>query len=147
MQVFADGEGRFELPRPYRRVLVYARDGSGKLAGFVMVGENNDAELTIVVQPAAIGRGQVVDGAGVPYDHVRVRYSVWPNGLVVDGFEGATQWIVTDEQGRFTAGGLPVGTRCDVGATRGGGRSRKKDIVEIKDPRPIDFGDVIMHPR
>ena len=117
-QVFADGDGRFELPRPYRRMLVYARDPSGSFAGFAIVGDDDGAEVTIVARPAAAARGRVVDGAGLPYDGMRVAYSVWPRDLDVEGFEAQLNGC----QPMNRAGSLRSGCRWarDVTSLRGG---------------------------
>ena len=47
------------------------------------------------------------------------------------------QWTPTDNEGRFVAGGFPVGARCDVFAIHpvGGGRSRRKSF-EVKNTGP-----------
>jgi hypothetical protein len=72
----ADEKGCFELYRPFDAGLVYARDPAGKLAGYAKVEEDEDAEVVIVAEPAAIARGRVVDRWGMPYKGISVGYSL-----------------------------------------------------------------------
>ena len=121
-QAFADGDGRFELPRPSGRCLVYARSPTGDLAGMEILGDHGEREVPIMAQPAAIGRGQVVDGAGKPYVQVRVVYAVLPGWEAADGFSGALQCTSTDNQGRFiarAARGRALQRHCVASGRRG----------------------------
>ncbi len=72
----ADEKGRFEFYRPFDAGLVYARDPAGKLAGYAKVEEDEDAEVVIVAEPAAIARGRVVDQWGMPYKGISVGYAL-----------------------------------------------------------------------
>ena len=60
-QAFADGEGRFVLPRPFGIAQIYARDATGKLGGFRGDRRDQNGEVTVVARPAAIAHGRVVD--------------------------------------------------------------------------------------
>jgi hypothetical protein len=61
--------------------------------------------------------------------------------------EGATQWLATDDQGRFTVAGLPPGARCEVYAIHPHGGRGSAKTFEVIDTKPIEVGDVILHPR
>ena len=145
---FANGEGKFELTSPVGSALIYARDGAGTRGGFSLVRGEGDSEVTIVAGPAAIARGQVVDGSGKPYVNVRVTYSMSTEGADADRTAGAGLSLFTDDQGRFVVPGLFVGARCKLYAIHptGGGRSRQKSF-DVKDTQPIDLGDIVLHPR
>ena len=111
---FADSDGRFELPRPSGKLLVYARNSEGNLAGFTVQGEGQSGEATVVVRPSAIAHGRLVDRAGAPWSYARVVLAVLPGVPASDDFEFTAQWVMSDSQGRFTVAGLPPGTRCEV---------------------------------
>ena len=85
-EAFAGGDGRFELPRPAGRFLVYARNSEGDLAGYTTVGADHNAEVTIVARPAAIARGRLLDRAGVPWSYARVVLAVLPAISAGDDF-------------------------------------------------------------
>jgi Carboxypeptidase regulatory-like domain len=145
---FADGDGRFELPRPFGRALIYTRDGTGNLGGFTVVSGEGDSDVTIVARPAAIARGRVVDGSGTPYGNARVAYSVSTERENAHAIAGAGSSLLTDDLGRFTVPGLFVGARCKLYAIHptGGGSSPTKSF-HVKDTQPIDLGDVVLRPR
>ena len=145
---FADADGKFELPRPFGRALIYARDGSGNLGGFTVVSDEGDSDITIVVRPAAIARGRVVDASGKSWANVRVAYSISTERENADATAGAGLSLFTDELGRFTVPGLFVGARCKLFASLPGelGSSPSKQF-DVKDTRPIELGDVVLRPR
>jgi len=110
--------------------------------------DRSDGQVILAARPAAVARGRVVDGDSKPYAHVRVAYGLVPGNEAADGFDGALQWVSTDNEGRINTRGLPIGARCDVFAIHpvGGGRSRRKSF-EVKNAGRQDVGDVILHPR
>ncbi len=112
----ADDKGRFELYRQFDEGFVYARDPAGKLAGYATVEEDDDAEVVIAAEPAAIARGRVVDGSGKPYKGIDVAYAI-----VVDLDGPANQ--PAKRRRRRRAGGMMGGM---IGGMMGGqGRARK----------------------
>ena len=148
-QAFADGVGRFELPRPDGKALLLARDSMGKLAGFAGVDDDGDREITVVVQPAAIARGRVV------LTHWVSRGSIFASTMRslqsradADAVAGFGLALLTDQLGRFTASGLFVGARCTLFAVNPtfGGHSPKKTF-DVNDIQPIDLGDIVLRPR
>ncbi len=148
-EAFAGSDGRFELPRPSGKLLVYARNSEGNLAGFTVQGEGQTGEATVVVRPSAIAHGRLVDRAGVPWSYARVVLAVLPGVPASDDFEFTAQWVMSDSQGRFTVAGLPPGTRCEVYAVDpklGHGVAPRKRI-DVVDTKAIDLGDMITHPR
>jgi RNA polymerase sigma factor (sigma-70 family) len=147
----ADGDGRFELARPFGAALVYARDPAGNLAGFATIGADDDGELSIVAGPAAVARGRVVDAGGKPLADVRVAFGSY--GVNVDlpggaqGPAGAGQTATTDQDGRFLAAGLLVGARCRLFAYHSDGSQSAEQSFLVKDTKPIDLGDVVLRRR
>ena len=69
---------------------------------------------SIVAGPAATARGRVVDEDGKPWASATVAYyvEIGPPGAGMVAPHAATQVVLTDDDGRFIAAGLPVGTRC-----------------------------------
>ncbi len=147
-----DREGRFEFYRPFGAALVYARDPAGNLAGYTTIDENEDGEVAIVAQPAALARGRVVDAAGKPAAGVSVVYGSYG---VVDGLPGgaggpagAGQSATTDQDGRFLAAGLLLDARCRLFAYRSDGSSQSvEQSFLVKDIKPIDLGDIVLRRR
>jgi len=148
VQGYADDQGRFELPDPAGKALVcYARNPEGNLAGYATLGEVDDTEITIVAKPAATAHGQVVDSSGKPRAGMCVNYATLIDFEGVDGPVGAGQTVETNDQGRFTAPGLLVGSRCKLFAyDPAGGNSPDQSFV-VKDIRPIDLGAIVLDPR
>ncbi len=103
----ADDRGRFEVPCPAGKAIIYGRSPAGDLAGYTVVDGQGDREVAIIAGPAATARGRVVDEDGKP----------WVSGNVVY-YRGTRrrpqvrQEVLTDDDGRYVASGLPVGTRC-----------------------------------
>jgi hypothetical protein len=142
----ADEHGRFELPCPAGKAIVYARDSKGTLAGYVVVDGKDTPQVTIVARPAATARGRVVDEEGKPWASVNIRYSV-EVGLPAVGVSlppGADQVILTDDDGRFTAPGLPVGTKCYVYAYYTTASNHPSRRIEVKDTRPFEVPPLVM---
>ena len=122
---FTDSEGRFELAGPARRASVYARDSSGRFAGFATLAERAGDELKIVVKRAANAHGRVVDGAGLPYANVRVYYVLSPDPDPTHDVEGIVQWSITDDDSAWSAA-------CSTGVTR-----RRPKATWIPSPRVL----------
>ena len=141
----ADDHGRFEVPCVDGKAVVYARDPEGDLAGYAVVDKVDDREFTIVAGPAATARGRVVDESGKPWASVNVTYTV------VVAFDGADtkeayarQVVLTDDDGRFTAPGLPVGTRCYFSAQAPGASNVPSRRIEVKDARPFEIPPLVI---
>jgi RNA polymerase sigma factor (sigma-70 family) len=142
----ADERGRFELPCPAGKAIVYARNPEGTLAGYVVIDGKDAPQVTIVARPAATARGRVVDEDGKPWASVNIRYSV-EVGLPAVGVSlppGADQVILTDDDGRFTATGLPVGTKCYVYAYYATASNHPSRRIEVKDTRPFEVPPLVM---
>ena len=65
----------------------------------------------------------------------------------VDSSVGAGQFVETDDQGRFTAPGLLVGSRCTLFAYNTDGGNSLKQEFAVKDTKPIDVGRIVLDPR
>ncbi len=145
----ADGLGRFELPCPARKAIVYARNPEGTLAGYEVVDGKDAPEIAIVARPAATARGRVVDQDGKPWVSVNVVYSVAVGrpDLGISGPPGADQVVLTDDDGRFTAPGLPAGTRCDFYPIDGDGDNTPSRRMVVKDTRPFEVPPLVMDRR
>ena len=141
----ADDRGRFAVPCLVGKALVYARSPRGDLAGYAAVDHDGDREPTIVVVPAATARGRVIDESGKPWASVNVTYGIY---AVVAG-EGAGraacfQTVLTDDDGRFTAPGLPPGDRCYFSASAPGGANHPSRRIEVKDARPFEIPPLVI---
>ena len=108
----ADDRGRFEVPCPTGKAIIYARSPAGDLAGYMAVDDKDDREVAIIAGPAATARGRVVDEDGKPWASGNVAYyvEIGPPGAGMVAPVAATQVVLTDDDGRFIAPGLPVGT-------------------------------------
>lgn len=143
----ADERGRFELPRPFGKIVVYVRNPEGDLAGCVTVGDDDDAEVTIVAKHAATARGQIVDSAGKPRSGVNVICGISVDLEGVESTAGVGLATVSDSEGRFTVPGLPVGARCRLYAANGdAGNSSDRNFL-VKDTGPIDIGSIVLDSR
>jgi RNA polymerase sigma factor (sigma-70 family) len=146
----ADDQGRFELPRLPGKLIIYARSPAGDYAGCAVIGGDHDGEVTLVAQPAATARGRVVDEDGKPWASVDVYYVVEVGLPAVgrDGPPGAGQSVTTDDDGRFTAPGLPVGATCRFWTYAPGARDDPSRRIEIEDTGPLEVPPlVIRRPR
>jgi hypothetical protein len=141
----ADDRGRFELSCPAGKALIYARSPEGSLAGYALVDNDGRREFAIVAGPAATARGRVVDEDGKPWASVNVAYSVL---VAVDGADGdeavAYQGVLTDDDGRFTAPGLPAGARCEFYAYSPQGRNRPSRRIEVTGTRPFEVPPLVI---
>jgi hypothetical protein len=146
VQGYADEEGRFELFDPSGEVVVYARSPAGDFAGYAVAGGEDDREITLIARSAATARGRVVDEAGRPWASVDVFYVVEAGLPAVgrDGPPGAGQRVRTDDDGRFTALGLPVGTPCRISAHAPGAGRPPARRIEVKDARPVEVPPFII---
>ncbi len=142
----ADDRGRFELPHYVEMALIYARNPQGDLAGYVTAGEDRE-EVTIVAGPAASARGRVVDSTGKPRAGVTVSYRILISPEGAEPPMGAGQSTVTDEDGRFSAGGLLPGTRCRLFASNPEGGNSGDRAFDVDRPAPIDLGAMVLDPR
>ena len=101
--------GRFEFRRLFGRNLIYARDPKGNLAGYATLADEDGTEVAIVLGPAAIARGRVVDSSGKPRGGMQVFYSTLFHVARPDALARASQTVETDDEGKFTAKGLLIG--------------------------------------
>jgi protocatechuate 3,4-dioxygenase beta subunit len=145
-QGYADDQGRFELLRSTGRVIVYARSPAGDFAGLTVVAAGDDREVTLIARTAAIARGRVLDETGKPWASADVGCHVEVGLPAVgrDGAPGAGQLFRTDDDGRFTAPGLPVGAICNFWATATGARNMPTRRIEVKDTRPIEVPPLVI---
>jgi hypothetical protein len=143
---YADDQGRFDLPRVTGKVIVYARNPAGDLAGSAVIDEDDDREVTLVARPAATARGRVVDENGKPWASLDVYYVVEAGLPAVgrDGPPGAGQSVTTDDDGRFTAAGLPVGATCDFRAYAPGASNMASRRMEVTEPRPFEVAPLVI---
>ncbi len=126
-----DELGRFEMPGPTGKAFVYAHNPEGSLAGYAVVEDKDDRDLTIVVGPAATARGRVVDEKGKPWVSVTV------DCTVEVGSGSISLHVLTDDDGRFTAPGLPPGSTCLFDVFFPGIRDDLTPRFEVKfDPTP-----------
>ena len=146
-QLFADGDGRFEVPRPYRKVLLYARDPSGDVAGVMVVTDETDSDVTLVARPAAIAYGRVVDGKGMPYDTVRVCCALIARRSAPTASKAPPSGPSPMRRADLPCRASHRNWRGQVYATRPGGGVSRKTNVDVTDAQPINVGDVVMHPR
>ena len=70
----ADDRGRFALPCPDGKVVIYARSPDGRFAGYALFDRKDGRGPTIVAVPAASARGRVLDSNGKPWASVNVVY-------------------------------------------------------------------------
>ena len=143
----ADESGRFELPRSFGKVLVYTRDPKRDLAGYAIIGEDDDNEVTIVAKPDAMVRGRVVDSAGKARAGVHVVCRMHLDRDAVDGPVGAGQGADTDPDGRFTIPGLPIGAQCKLLAYNPDGGNSSDHRFAVNNTKPIDVGAIVLDPR
>ena len=145
-QGFADDRGRFELPRLFGKLLMYARSPKGELAGYATAGDDDDTGVVVVARPAATARGRVVDSANKPRAGVRIH--CWMNFHLgaVEGPSGAGQYTDTDPEGRFILPGLPVGALCRVSVFNLDGGNARARFFAVKDASPIDLGAIVLDP-
>ena len=100
-----------------------------------------------MAEPAAIGRGRVVDKAGKPCAGVGVNYATAPGRDDAADFWVGGQAVVTDDQGRFVARGLLPGGRIRLFASHRDIGSSPRLEFSVKDTNPIDLGDIVLHRR
>jgi hypothetical protein len=142
----ADDQGRFELPRLPGKVIIYARSPAGDDAGYAVIGGDHDGEVTLVAQPAATARGRVVDENGKPWASIEVSCVV-EVGLPAVGRDeppGAGESVTTDDDGRFTARGLLVGSTCHFWTSAPGGSQAMPRRIEVKDNRPFEIAPLVI---
>ena len=142
----ADEMGRFEILRKTDKVIIYARSPEGDLAGYLVFDGKDDELITIEARPAATARGRVVDEDGKPWPSVTVRYLVEVGLPAVgrDGPPGAGQMVLTDQDGRFTAPGLPPGTWCAFRADGPSGGSSPLRRIQVKATQPIEVPPLVI---
>jgi Carboxypeptidase regulatory-like domain len=134
----SDDRGRFEVHGPTGKAIVYARNPEGSLAGVAVVEDKDDRELTIVAGPATTARGRVVDENGKPWASVRVIY-------VVNVGSGAISLrVLTDDDGRFSAPGVPAGIKCEFYAYYPGVQDQPYRRIEVKDAQPFEVPVLVM---
>ncbi len=108
----ADDQGRFEILRQADKVIIYARSPEGDLAGYVGVrreGRRADHDRG----PAGGDRprpGRRRGRQALAVGHRRYLVEVGLPAVGRDGPPGAGQMVLTDQDGRFTAPGLPPGS-------------------------------------
>ncbi len=134
----ADAQGCFELPCSGGEVVVYARSADGSLAGMVTVAETEDREITVIAGPATTARGRVVDEHGKPWAAVKVGYSVEVGPAAV------RQDVLTDNDGRYTAPGLPARSKCYFYVDDHLGQNQPSRRIEVKDAQPLEVPPLVM---
>ncbi len=133
-----DKQGRFEVPCPAGKAIVYARNPEGSLAGYTVADDKDDRDLTIVAGPATTARGRVVDENGKPFVSINVNY------YVEVGRASICQMVLTDDDGRFIAPGLPARTRCNFYAYHLGAQHQPSRRMEVKDVRPFEVPPLVI---
>jgi hypothetical protein len=101
-------------------------------------------EPTIVVLPAATTRGRVVDEAGKPWAAVNVSDSLTIFIEKDRGRAAPEQVVLIDDQGRFTAVGLPAGLRCYFYASAPEGTNRPSRYMDVKDAHRFDVPPLVV---
>jgi hypothetical protein len=145
--VTTDDAGRFESLSKVPNMVVYAR-GDGPLAGFTSVPEDAD-EVKVVVSPAATVKGRVVDTEGKPQARIWVHVQLDFGPL---GSQSAHYRLraLTDNEGRFTFAGYPVGTEGEVAALhmKDGRPTGARTVVSFQVPilEPVELTDLIVPP-
>lgn len=113
----ANDRGEFVIERLAVELAACAQDGRG-YAGFVRLGPK-DERVTIVVAPAAELTGRLLDPSGKPYERRRVLVNL----KLAPSSDRPVERVlatVTDDAGRFTIRGVPVGSEGEVNAYHGG---------------------------
>ncbi len=128
------------------KVIVYARSPAGDLAVCTVIAGDDDRELTLVAGPAATARGRVVDETGKPWASINVGSHVEVGLPAVgrNGRPGAGELLLTDDDGRFTAKGLPVGATCGFWASAPGAGSTPSHRVVIENTRPFELPPLVI---
>ncbi len=143
----ADGAGRFELEvSPGRAVALslYTRNSTGTIAGITFVAA--DAKnVKAYAGPAARLSGRVLDSCDRPVSGRRIQLLL-VNGREFHASSRAHQFVVTNADGRFEFGGVPVGVSLEVVvpiADPGGFHSRI-ERTEVRGPDPIEIPDIVI---
>ncbi len=142
----ADDRGRFAMPRFTGKVILYARSPAGDFAGYAVIDGDDDPDIALIARPAATARGRVVDENGKPWASLDV-YAVVEVGLPAIGRDrapGAGQMVLTDDDGRFTAAGLPVGTTCRFWSYAPGTNREASHRALVKDTRPFEVPPLVI---
>jgi hypothetical protein len=134
----ADDQGRFELPCPAGKFIIYARNPENTLASYAVVDNPEGHEVAIVARPATTAHGRVVDQNGKPWASTNVVYYVEVDSARI------RQEVLTDADGRFTAPGLPVGTKCDFYAYAPGASNCPSRSMEVKDAQPFEVPPLVV---
>ena len=112
----SDGEGRFSSERWRERMIVYARTPTGEAAGCAEINEQTE-EVEVVVSPATIAGGRVVDAAGMLMSNetvfCRMKVALRDETTVTFQIESRT-----DAAGAFSIVGLLICSICDVTVLR-----------------------------
>ncbi len=143
---YADDRGRFAMPRFTGKVILYARSPAGDFAGYAVIDGDDDQDVALIARPAATARGRVVDEDGKPWASLDV-YAVVEVGLPAVGRDrppGAGQMVLTDDDGRFTASGLPVGTTCRFWSYAPGTNSEASHRTLVKAARPFEIPPLVI---
>jgi RNA polymerase sigma factor (sigma-70 family) len=93
--------------------------------------------------------GMIGSAPGPRRPAARDRVAKPAGGANMDNPETAVagQSATTDENGRFTAPGLVVGTRCRLFANHPDGGQSPEQSFMVEDTTPIDLGDIVLRPR
>jgi thiol-disulfide isomerase/thioredoxin len=144
-QIETDASGRFRTERALDPLVLHAETPDKTRAG-VMRSDSESREGRIVVQPFATASGQLVDPEGKPIAGRKLTYGI----RIYMGEPGSSSFtssfggsMTTDDQGRFTLGGLAVAETYDVDASLDESSSRTATQVIPKDSRPIVLGDIV----
>jgi RNA polymerase sigma factor (sigma-70 family) len=136
-ETIADATGCFEAERWRDQMCIYASSPDGTLAGFMTIGED-DQDVKIRISPAAIAKGRLLDKDGKPLAGVALRCGIavgpQPNPELRTILD-----MKTDKDGRFSVGGLVLGSQCSLFLAQGGTQLPKFQAEKAK---TIDLGDI-----
>ena len=141
----ADEQGRFRV-RHWPRSVIYAKGEQGALAGLLTVPEQVD-DVKLILAPAVKVSGRVVDTSGRPWAN---RWVEVKQDFGSDPAESA-HWRFrtrTDEQGRFSLAGVPVGTGGEFSAyhEKDGRPTPVHTTVPFRAPtlEPVEVPDLVI---
>lgn len=148
-QAVTDAGGRFTAERFLNNYVLYARSADGTLAGTEWISESAE-NAEIYVSPAATVTGRVVDTDGKPLANQKVRCELiirWDDTPGGRGIGLSTHYPVlrtlSDEDGRFSLAGLPVGARFNIAVIE------REDAIaehklEVTQPGIVEVPDIVV---
>jgi len=135
-----DESGRFEIPGLVigQRAKVNARENGFWPVEIEFVADPEDASVEVVLGRGGTCEGRVVDEAGLPVAGAMIRIGDWNPWT---GLE-----MASDDEGRFTARGLPEGLTCSVLASTADHRSGASEPFTCSAEDPIRRCEVVVRP-